>query len=38
MSIREQGLAPQHPERYYNQNVGDATKFLYNPDFSKPAY
>ena len=38
MSVREQGSRRNILNVYYNQNVGDATKFYYNPDFSKPAY
>jgi hypothetical protein len=38
MSIREQGSRRNILNLYYNQNAGDATKWYYNPDFSKPAY
>src|SRR6185436_3879658 len=38
MSIREQGSRRNILNVYYNQNVGDATKFYYSPDFDKPAF
>ena len=38
MSVREQGSRRNILNVYYNQNVGDASKFYYNPDFNKPAY
>jgi hypothetical protein len=38
MSVREQGSRRNILNVYYNQNVGNASQFYYNPDFSKPAY
>src|SRR5262245_30695462 len=38
MSIRQQGSRRNTLNVYYNNNAGDATKWSYAPDFSKPAY
>ena len=36
MNVREQGSRRNILNVYYNNNAGDATKFLYAPDFSRP--
>jgi len=38
LSWRQQGSRRNILNVYYNQSAGDATKWYYNPDFSKPAY
>src|SRR5262245_50978867 len=38
MSVREQGSRRDILNVYYNNNAGDATKWTYAPDFSRPAY
>ena len=38
MSVRQQGSRRNTLNVYYNTNAGDATKWSYAPDFSKPAY
>ncbi len=36
-STRYQGNASTIPGMFYNKNAGDPTKWLYDPDFSRPA-
>jgi hypothetical protein len=38
MSVREQGQRQNTQNIFYNQNAGDATKWTYVPDLSRPAY
>jgi Carboxypeptidase regulatory-like domain len=38
MSVRQQGSRRNILNVYYNNNAGDATKWAYDPDFSRPAY
>ncbi len=38
MSFRQQGSRRDILNVYYNNNAGDATKWSYAPDFSRPAY
>jgi hypothetical protein len=38
MSVRQQGSRRDILNVYYNNNAGDATKWTYAPDFSRPAY
>jgi hypothetical protein len=38
MSVRQQGSRRNILNVYYNKSAGDATKWNYDPDFSKPAF